>query len=51
MFDEMDFLLSLLGGIIATAIGIAVGVTYAEPTELPNGCILHDDVIYCEVAE
>lgn len=30
-----------------------VGVVVASPTELPNGCILHDDNIYCleEVSE
>lgn len=34
----------------AFLIGGAVGMS-ADAVELPNGCILHSDVIYCPVEE
>ena len=51
MFDDGEVI--ILGIIFITlfTVGLCLGITMAEPTELPNGCILYEDAIYCEVAE
>jgi len=46
-----EFVFCMLGAWVGFLIGLIVGCSCAEPTELPNDCILHNDVIYCEVTE
>lgn len=47
---EDNILFIILGGIAGIYIGIIIGIMCGQPTELPNKCILHNDVIYCEEA-
>lgn len=48
MFDLDDFIPCVLIFLWGLVIGVCVGDLIGDPTELPNGCILYEDVIYCE---
>lgn len=49
---DTDELYSIIITIICIIGWIALGgAILAMPTELPNGCILYEDVIWCEVNE
>mgnify|MGYP003304243917 CR=1 FL=1 len=48
--DDIEFGYTLLGFLLGLIICGLISIPLS-PVELPNGCILHDDVIYCEVAE
>ena len=37
-------IISLIAGAL---VGSLIGQIIATPTELPNGCILYEDAIYC----
>lgn len=32
-------------------VGLGLGVSATEPTDLPTGCILYEEKIWCEVNE
>lgn len=44
---SLDILYILMG----FCLGIILGGMLAAPSEPVNGCILYEDVVYCEVAE
>lgn len=49
--DE-DILSVLLGVLLSLYIGFIVTLVCVKPTELENGCIVHNNNIYCkEVSE
>lgn len=43
-----DVIGAVIGAMVGFWLGMLIGVSINETTELPNGCILHNDVIYCE---
>lgn len=52
MYDCDDFFFPLIvGGVIGIFLGMVIGASGTQPTDLPNGCILYEDAIYCEVTE
>lgn len=44
MYDVATYALYLICAIFLTGIGMSIGM----PNELENGCIVHNDKIYCE---
>lgn len=49
--DDFGFCVAAFLVVVFWFIGLIVGASSVEPTDLPNGCILYEDVIWCEVDE
>lgn len=47
--DDLDILFMFIVGLCCCVLGLFLGVIFSEPIELENGCIVHNDKIYCEV--
>lgn len=46
-----EFARGVLLVIVGAYLGLIIGVVILVPNELENGCIVHNDNIYCEVAK
>ena len=44
-----EIFLHLTSMLFVLLIGLLIGLYINEPNELENGCIVHNDKIYCEV--
>lgn len=47
--DEVSGMIAVV--ILSLFAGLMIGLGIADPNELDNGCIVHHNAIYCEVAE
>lgn len=48
MNDNWDYFVLYIVMLFAAFIIFACGAAYSLPNELENGCIVHNDKIYCE---